>query len=91
MAYLYCKQGELIDYETEINSSFSSNFVDNVPTTQKYTLYSCNLDDAPETTEGERMISFLLSHHFYIICTSLIVYARRNRKGRRSGGYVRRP
>ncbi|KKP05800.1 hypothetical protein THAR02_02084 [Trichoderma harzianum] len=48
-------KGELIDYETEINSSFSSNFVDNVPTTQKYTLYSCNLDDAPETTEGERI------------------------------------
>lgn len=82
MAYLYCKQGELIDYETEINSDFLSHFEDNVPRKQRYILYSCNLDDAPETIENERTLSLSSNRPFHIICKSLIVCARRNRKGR---------
>ncbi|KAH0528137.1 hypothetical protein TsFJ059_003035 [Trichoderma semiorbis] len=47
-------KGELIDHETEINSEFEAHFK-NIPTTRKYTLYSCNLDDAPETIEDDRI------------------------------------
>ncbi|KAL7802898.1 actin-like ATPase domain-containing protein [Trichoderma afarasin] len=48
-------KGEHIDYETEINSEFYTHFEGNIPISQNYTLYSCNLDDAPKTLENERI------------------------------------
>ncbi|KAK4079792.1 hypothetical protein Trihar35433_897 [Trichoderma harzianum] len=47
--------GELIDHETEIDSEFNSHFKNKIPTTRTYTLYSCNLDEAPKTIEDERI------------------------------------
>ncbi|KAL7953298.1 hypothetical protein V8C34DRAFT_321277 [Trichoderma compactum] len=48
-------KGEFIDYETEINADFCSYFQGDIPKSNEYILYSCNLDDAPETIENERI------------------------------------
>ncbi|KAL6811160.1 actin-like ATPase domain-containing protein [Trichoderma sp. SZMC 28013] len=47
--------GQFIDYETEINVDFCSYFQGDIPKSNEYILYSCNLDDAPETIENERI------------------------------------
>lgn len=62
----YYAQGDLIDHGTEINSEFISYFTGHIPSSDKHILYSCNLDDTPETIDNERMriLSFLpIAYH----------------------------
>lgn len=44
----------MIDKTTEINSKFLYYYVGRIPKTATHDLYSCSLDDAPETIENDR-------------------------------------
>ncbi|KAL7936119.1 actin-like ATPase domain-containing protein [Trichoderma chlorosporum] len=44
-----------VSLETEINSYFMSSYAGCIPASDSHTLYSCNLDNAPETIENKRV------------------------------------
>jgi hypothetical protein len=50
----FFQQGGLVDPDTEINSPFVCSFVGRLPRSRHHMLYSCSMDDAPETIENER-------------------------------------
>lgn len=47
-------QGALLDDDTEISTSFYSHFSEYFDGKHTHDLYSCSLDEAPETIENER-------------------------------------
>ncbi|KAK1240839.1 hypothetical protein MKX07_006272 [Trichoderma sp. CBMAI-0711] len=48
-------KGDLLNHDTEINSEFFTHYTDEIPLSGKHSLYSCSLDDAPDTIENDRV------------------------------------